>query len=87
MDFIKESHGRKRCLMAGITIHNEPNRQENLDRQCRSCYKEIVRPGESRAPLQRGVASAAGGCRDAIVKTGFGPGRVGNVQARPLPIG
>jgi hypothetical protein len=54
MHFIKESHGSEHCLMAGITIRNESVGRENLDEQCLTCYKEIVRPGESRAPPPKG---------------------------------
>ena len=90
MRFIKESHDGERYLMAVITICDEFMERENLEGWRAPCYKGIACPGESRAPLQRGVASAAGGCCGAVVKTGFGPGRAGivrNVQARPLPIG
>jgi hypothetical protein len=54
MDFIKESHGSKRYLMAGITIRNGPDRPEYLDLQLLPCYKDIVCPGESRAPPPKG---------------------------------
>lgn len=56
----------------------------------RFCYNNAVRPARTGRPLQRGVASTAGGCRGAAVKTGFGPGCVSivnHMQARPLPMG
>ena len=55
-----------------------------------SAISKLCVPAKAGRPLQRGVASAAGGCRDAVVNTGSAAGRVGivdNVQARPLPIG
>src|SRR5512135_2190790 len=63
--------------MVNITFRNACAQGKSLDGRDLICYKQTACPGTSRAPLQRGVASAAHRCRDAVVNTGFRPGRVG----------
>src|SRR3990167_7422988 len=54
MHSIKESHGCERFSMAVITIRNESFERESLEGRCPFCYKEIMCPGESRAPPPKG---------------------------------